>query len=323
MHSLETGFILIVDDNATNLSVLSKTLKTAGFKVRVAVDGESAIEQVKDDPPELILLDILMPGLDGFETCTMLKNNIATRDIPVIFLTALSETQDKIKGLSVGAVDYITKPFQEEEVLARVIIHLKLRSLTKTVIEQAAALQKANQYLQLLANLDGLTQIPNRRQFDEYLNQEWRRLSRENLPLSLILCDIDYFKHYNDYYGHLAGDTCLKEVAQAIERAVKRPADLVARYGGEEFAVIMPNTNVEGAIRVAELIQVEIQMLKIPHAQSNVSAYITLTLGISSQVPTQESQPKILIDAADQALYAAKRQGRDTHCVHNKHLPRL
>ena len=316
MHSLKTGFILIVDDNATNLSVLSKILKTAGFKVRVAIDGETAIEQVKDDPPELILLDIKMPGLDGFETCTMLKTNPATRDIPVIFLTALSETQDKIKGLSVGAVDYITKPFQEEEVLARVIIHLKLRFLTKTVVEQAAALQKANQYLQLIANLDGLTQIPNRRQLDEYLNQEWRRLSREKLPLSLIMCDIDYFKNYNDYYGHLAGDNCLKEVAQAIDRAVKRPADLVARYGGEEFAVIMPNTNAEGAIRVAELIQLEIKQLKIPHAQSQVSAYITLTLGISSQVPTQESQPKFLIDAADQALYAAKKQGRDRHYLH-------
>lgn len=316
MHNLETGFILIVDDNATNLSVLSKTLKNAGFKVRVAVDGESAIEQVEYDPPELILLDIKMPGIDGFETCTRLKVNRATQDIPVIFLTALSETQDKLKGLSVGAVDYITKPFQEEEVLARVIIHLKLRFLTKTVIAQAAALQKANQYLQNIANLDGLTQIPNRRQFDEYLNQEWRRLSREKLPLSLILCDIDYFKDYNDYYGHLAGDTCLKEVAQTIERAVKRPADLVARYGGEEFAVIMPNTNAEGAIRVAELIQLEIKQLQIPHSQSKVSAYITLSLGISSQVPTQESQAKFLIDAADQVLYAAKKQGRDTYVLH-------
>ncbi len=231
-------------------------------------------------------------------------------------MTALSETQDKLKGLSVGAVDYITKPFQEEEVLARVIIHLKLRFLTKTVIAQAAALQKANQYLQNIANLDGLTQIPNRRQFDEYLNQEWRRLSREKLPLSLILCDIDYFKDYNDYYGHLAGDTCLKEVAQTIERAVKRPADLVARYGGEEFAVIMPNTNAEGALRVAELIQLEIKQLKIPHSQSKVSAYITLSLGISSQVPTQESLAKFLIDAADQVLYAAKKQGRDTSVLH-------
>lgn len=317
MHSLENGFILIVDDNATNLSVLSKTLKSAGFKVRVAVDGESAIEQVEYDPPELILLDIKMPGIDGFETCTRLKVNRATQDIPVIFLTALSETQDKLKGLSVGAVDYITKPFQEEEVLARVIIHLKLRFLTKTVIAQAAALQKANQYLQNIANLDGLTQIPNRRQFDEYLNQEWRRLSREKLPLSLILCDIDYFKDYNDYYGHLAGDTCLKEVAQTIERAVKRPADLVARYGGEEFAVIMPNTNAEGALRVAELIQLEIKQLQIPHSQSKVSAYITLSLGISSQVPTQESQANFLIDAADQVLYAAKKQGRDTYVLHS------
>lgn len=316
MYSQVNGIILIVDDNTANLAVLSNSLKSAGFKVRVAVDGESAIDQVEYSPPDLILLDVTMPGIDGFETCTRLKANLETQEIPVIFMTALSELPDKVKGFSVGAVDYITKPFQEKEVLARVTAHLKLRFLTLKVMEQATALQQANHELQRLANLDGLTRIANRRRFDDYLEQEWRRLAREKVPLSLIMCDVDHFKRYNDYFGHLAGDACLKQVAKALECAVKRPADLVARYGGEEFAVVLPNTSAEGAIQVAECIQLELKQLKIIHPHSEVSAYVTLTLGISSQVPTQESQAEFLITTADQALYKAKKQRRDTYCLY-------
>lgn len=316
------GIVLIVDDNPTNLSVLSHALKEAGFKIRVAMDGESAIEQAEEDPPELILLDVQMPGIDGFETCLRLKAKPETRNIPVIFITASADIDDKVKGLSVGAVDYITKPFQHEEVLARVRVHLKLRFLTQKVQEQAIALQeqaialqKANQELHRLANLDGLTEVANRRRFDEYFHQEWQRLAREKQDLSLILCDIDYFKHYNDYYGHQAGDACLKQVAQAIDCSIKRPADLVARYGGEEFAIILPNTPPEGAVRVAESIRSKIKQLKIAHAQSKVSSYITLSLGISSQVPRSDFLASSLITIADKALYAAKEKGRDHCCL--------
>lgn len=313
MHNRDTVVILIVDDNPTNLSVLSLTLKNAGFKVRVAVDGDSAIEQVEYDPPDLILLDVKLPGTDGFETCARLKANLVAQDIPTIFITALSDNADKLKGLTLGAVDYITKPFQAEEVLARVKIHLKLRSLTQKVAEQAAALQRVNQELYRLASLDSLTQVANRRRFDEYLNQEWRRLAREQKPLSLILCDVDYFKRYNDTYGHQAGDACLKQIAQAIDHASKRPADLVARYGGEEFAVILPNTDALGAAHVAELIQIEVRKLNLTHPQSEVSEYVTLSLGVSSQVPSQES-PESLIASVDRLLYEAKAQGRNTYC---------
>lgn len=309
--------ILIVDDNSANLAVLSNCLKSAGFKVRVAVDGESAIEQVEYNQPDLILLDVMMPGISGFETCTKLKANPAVQGIPVIFITALSDSSDKVKGFSVGGVDYITKPFQEAEVLARVTAHLKLRFLTLKVMEQAAALQEANQELQRLIDLDGLTQIANRRRFDQYFDQEWRRLAREQSPLSLILCDVDYFKHYNDYYGHLAGDVCLQRVAKALERTIKRPADLVARYGGEEFGIILPNTNVAGATQVAELIQREITQLKIAHHCSEVSAYITLTLGISSQIPDHQLQAESMINYADKALYIAKKQGRNNYHVYS------
>ncbi|OWY69155.1 diguanylate cyclase response regulator [cyanobacterium TDX16] len=315
MKALNAGLILIVDDNPTNLSVLSHTLKSAGFNIRVAMDGESAIELVNCEPPDLILLDVQMEAPDGFETCSRLKANPATEKIPIIFITALAEPQAKIKGFAVGAVDYITKPFYEAEVIARVTVHLQLSFLTRKVTEQAIALQKANQELQSLIYIDSLTQIANRRQFDTCIEREWRRLAREQAPLALILCDVDYFKKYNDCYGHIAGDICLQNIAKALMRAVTRPADLVARYGGEEFGIILPNTNTEGAIRVAERIQAEIEQLQILHSQSEVSAYVTVSLGISSQIPHREMSTEKSIAAADRALYCAKQQGRNTYCI--------
>jgi diguanylate cyclase (GGDEF)-like protein len=172
-------------------------------------------------------------------------------------------------------------------------------------------LQTANQQLQRLASLDSLTSVANRRRFDNYLEQEWRRMAREQAPLSLILCDIDCFKAYNDTYGHLAGDDCLQQVARAISHVVKRPADLVARYGGEEFAVILPNTKTEGAIQIAEKIRSRVKALRIVHANSRFRQHVTLSLGVASTIPGDESSPTILIAAADRALYQAKAQGRD------------
>lgn len=186
------------------------------------------------------------------------------------------------------------------------------RTLEQKVFERTAALEKANQELQGLARTDGLTQIANRRHFDEHLQLEWNVLRREKLPLSLILCDIDYFKRYNDTYGHQAGDECLRQVAQALYESVRRPADLAARYGGEEFAVIMPNTPAAGAIHIATVIQKHIQQLKIPHAQSTVSEYVTMSFGVSSVVPHLPMLPEALINMADNALYEAKKQGRNS-----------
>ena len=313
--SFFSGVILIVDDNPTNLSVLSLALKAAGYRTRVAMDGESAIEQVQADAPELILLDVQMPGIDGFETCLRLKANPVTQDIPIIFITASVDLDNKVKGLSIGAVDYITKPFQQEEVLARVKVHLELRFLTQKVQEQAITLQLVNQELHRLANLDGLTEVANRRRFDEYLEQEWRRAGREQTSITLILCDIDYFKNYNDQYGHQAGDVCLRQVAQAISETLHRPADLVARYGGEEFAIVLPNTVSAGAVHVAELIQLQINQLEILHAQSRVSSQVTLSLGIGSYIPTPSEDSHLFIAAIDRALYQAKAEGRNTFCV--------
>lgn len=190
---------------------------------------------------------------------------------------------------------------------------LEISLLNQLAIQTAIAIQQSQLYQQLqqLATLDSLTQIANRRRFDEYLEQEWRRMAREGAPLSLILCDVDFFKNYNDTYGHQAGDNCLQQVVKAISCAVKRPADLVARYGGEEFAVILPNTDTEGAVQIAESIRSQVQALKLVHPSSQVSKYVTLSLGTASIVPSQEFFPDTLITTADQALYQAKKSGRN------------
>lgn len=184
-------------------------------------------------------------------------------------------------------------------------------TLEQKVAQRTAALEKANQKLHRLATLDSLTQLANRRCFDEHLEQEWRRMMRDQSPLALILCDVDCFKNYNDTYGHQGGDDCLRVIAQMIHQAVKRPADLVARYGGEEFAVILPSTNAAGALKVAEIIRHSVQQLKIPHVSSVVSPYVTVSLGVSCTIPTLQGLPTQLISATDEALYVAKAQGRN------------
>src|ERR671932_2474575 len=321
----DKGTILFVDDSPTTLEMLFDFLTHAGFKVLIARDGESAIQIAQSDCPDIIFLDIIMPGMDGFETCRRLKANESTQDIPVIFMTALSQTAVVVKGFQLGAVDFIIKPTQKEIILARVTTHLTIEKLKHSLQVQNArlqqeiqqrqqvetALQEANQELHRLATSDPLTQVANRRLFDQCLSKAWHILVREQLPLSLLLCDVDFFKLYNDSKGHQAGDECLQQVAQALKHAVKRPADLVARYGGEEVVVILPNTNGEGAMRVAEEIRLSVRRVGVTHPKSPISEYVTLSLGVSCIVPCDEASPENLIAAADRALYQAKQLGRD------------
>ncbi len=307
--------VLIVDDSPTNLSMISSMLGGAGMEVAIAVTGTEALEKIQVSRPALVLLDVRLPDISGFDVCAQLKANAHTRDIPIIFMTALTDLSDKIKGLSIGAVDYITKPFQPAEVLARIRIHMELRSLTYKVMQQAAALEQANHELQRLARLDALTQVANRRWFDEYINREWRRLARDGKPLALIFCDVDSFKAYNDHYGHLMGDSCLQKLAHTLERAAQRPADLVARYGGEEFVIVLPDTTVQGAIHVAKTVQECMTQLQIPHAYSEASDVVTISLGVACQIPQHDSPLEPLIAAADKALYVAKQKGRNTYHV--------
>ena len=283
------GTVLLVDDKPDNLRLLSTMLTENNYEVRRVTRGKMALKTAKAAPPDLILLDIKLPDLDGYQVCQVLKSDPVTAEIPIIFISALDDILDKVKAFTIGGVDYITKPFHVEEVLVRVKNQLMLcqqrqqlleknerlqqeikarKEIEKALQDSQLQLQEANQELQRLANLDGLTQIANRRRFDQVLQEEWQRLAREQQPLSLILCDVDYFKSYNDTYGHQAGDDCLYSIAQTIRQSVNRPADLVARYGGEEFVIILPNTHVIGAEVVAKIIQQKVQDLKLVHAQS-------------------------------------------------------
>ncbi|MGL5806440.1 MAG: diguanylate cyclase domain-containing protein [Xenococcaceae cyanobacterium] len=442
--------ILMIDDFPENLKILAGLLDKRGYEVQNAIEGKSALKAIQTALPDLILLDIIMPGIDGYQVCQILKANDRTRDIPVIFLSGLDTESDKVKAFKLGAVDYLTKPFYLEEAIVRIETQLAARrknQLLKQTIQQQQKqfkqtemmrdrsgtllkgllntsqegvavfeairdrhrkivdfvyilasplavmivredtnkligkhllknstdnllkrlfalfidvvenctvlykeyfyqqdtfqawfhivavklndgfivnfrditetkqmeleLQQVNLELQKQANIDSLTKIANRRRFDEYLSQEWSRCAGEQKPLSLILCDVDFFKLYNDNYGHQAGDLCLTQVAGAMNLVVKRPTDLLTRYGGEEFAIILPFTNSEGGVKVAETIRTSIKQLKIPHAFSQVSDYVTISLGIATIIPQVNLATESLIVTADRALYEAKRLGRD------------
>ena len=319
--------ILVVDDSSTDLRYFTKLLSEHEYKVRGAVSAEMAFKCIHSHYPDLILLDIIMPEMDGYTFCEQLKAKDETRNIPVIFISCLQKVFDKVRAFSVGGVDYISKPFEPLEVLIRIENQLKLRTLQVQLIEKNTELEQevgqrkkaeeelrqANLELKKLVNVDGLTGVANRRYFELTLKKEWSRLQREKLSLSLIMSDIDYFKPYNDYYGHIEGDKCLRQVAQTIQGTVKRSADLVARYGGEEFAVILPNTNLVGAMEVAENIKLAVSNLEIPHDGSDVSKYVSLSLGVSSIIPllNGEVSPEFLKNTADEALYQAKKHGRN------------
>ncbi|MCJ8279148.1 MAG: diguanylate cyclase, partial [Rivularia sp. ALOHA_DT_140] len=493
--------ILIVDDNPNNLQLLFKYLKKVGYRILIAQSGKKAIETAKAHHPDLILLDVMMPNIDGFVTCHRLKSNSKTKDIPVIFMTALKETENKVQGFKSGAVDYITKPIKEEELLARIETHLSLQSLRQNLAQDAAqqkllaeisdrirqsldlkliletatkeiralldcdlvwlAQKKTNQNISIKAyassditidfeenisyddfllnpknhqnicytkNLDGnifycksclenknhrtevnkndeiltdtqsllnpqsrliapilinptqsadsdivkntlwgwliadqykscrqwqtrevnlieklttqlaiaikqgllyeqlfkltivdsLTNLYNRRYFDQQLYKEWYRLKRNSSPLSLIICDVDCFKQYNDTYGHQLGDECLQQVAEAIASAIKRPGDVLTRYGGEEFAAILPNTPESGAIKVAEDMRIAVKKSNIPHLDSSAHSVVTISVGIASIIPNSKNNPDLLLKAADLSLYESKERGRDCITVYSE-----
>ncbi|WP_325315086.1 diguanylate cyclase [Microcoleus sp. PH2017_28_MFU_U_A] len=315
--SRELPLLLVVEDNYSLLAYL-QTLLSPYYRVAVARDGVEGLEKAKSLQPNLILSDQIMPRQNGLDLLKEIRKTPELSSTPVIFLTARSGMEARIESLDAGADDYISKPFDERELLARVRNLLRthaaeqqLTVLNRQLQQQKRQLETVNRALQYLATYDSLTEVRNRRFFNDYLDTEWRRLAREEAPLSLIMCDIDYFKLYNDTYGHQPGDECLRQVAQILQCSVKRSADLVARYGGEEFAVVLPNTDIEGAACVAERIAQQVRDLQILHAQSAVSEYVTLSLGVACCIPAPMSQPATLIAIADESLYRAKAAGRD------------
>jgi len=290
--------ILIVDDERFNLNTLHGLLKD-DYKIMVATGGEQALRAALTGRPDLILLDINMPGLDGYEVCRRLKDDPVTGSTPIIFITGLADADDETKGLELGAADYITKPFNLSVVRARVRTQLRLK--------------QQSDLLESFAFRDGLTGLANRRAFDDRSSAEWNRCLRSGLPLSAIMIDVDHFKLYNDSYGHARGDECLREVAQTLALRVQRAGDLVARYGGEEFVVLLPGTDHASALGVGESLRSAVEALGMEHRASKVADHVTISVGVATSSPAGRGGVPGIIEAADGMLYACKTAGRN--CV--------
>jgi diguanylate cyclase (GGDEF)-like protein len=290
------GRILVVDDAMENVQILHGALEDE-HEVLFALDGPRALEIARTQHPDLILLDAVMPDMDGYAVCAALLSSPDTCDIPVIFVTALTSPEDETRALDAGAADFISKPVNAAVVRARVRTQL-------TVKRQRDALRE-------LILTDALTGVANRRAFDERLAAEWRRCGRAGLAVALILVDIDHFKLYNDHYGHQAGDRTLVQVAGAMRKAAGRTQDLVARYGGEEFAILLPQLEGKGAVCVARRLMAELESQAIPHGASPTAPNLTVSMGIACQVPGEHGVPADLIQIADSLLYRAKADGRN------------
>lgn len=317
--------ILIVDDRPENLLSLEALLKDDSINVFTANSGEEALSILIEREFSLVLMDVQMPDMDGFEVATLMRGMKKTRNIPIIFVTAISKEQQYIfKGYEVGAIDYIYKPIDSIILKSKVHVFLELFRQKKLYQIQAielearvkeleyvkVELEEANKLLEHLSSHDGLTGILNRRSFDEIMVNEWEQCLNNNEVISLIFIDVDFFKKYNDIYGHIAGDHCLKLVAKVMSNEVFRLSDYVARYGGEEFVIVLPKTDEQEALRIAEIIRIKIKELGIEHRGSKLSE-LTISLGVAESRPNQNNSIKELIHRADTALYRSKSLGRN------------
>ncbi|MDN4501017.1 diguanylate cyclase [Alteromonadaceae bacterium BrNp21-10] len=290
--------ILIVDDEPTNIQVLASCI-VDDYQLKIANSGASALEVLdKGQAPDLILLDVIMPEMDGYETFKRIREKTDHANIPIIFISALNAVEDEAKGLELGASDYIHKPFHSGIVRARIKTHIDLK-LKTDMLEHASL-------------TDFLTGLPNRRAFDKHLDREWQYFRRRRLPLSLIMIDVDYFKAYNDTYGHMQGDEALKQIGNALQSCINRSHDVVARYGGEEFIAVFPETDISAAKHLASLFQQRIFAANIAHSASQVSDRVTISCGLVEVNDRDHYEDyQALLQEADEALYEAKAKGRN------------
>lgn len=332
-RQVSAATILVIDDLADNRVLLRHILEAAGFANVVTADSAEAALRVMGIPeptPEtvsvdVVLMDVMMPEVDGVEALRRIKATPAHAQTPVLMVTALSELDTLERAFRAGATDYITKPINETELEVRVGSALafklamderrnreaELERRERELLEVTRLLEETNERLRYLSTLDSLTGIPNRRRIMEFLDQEWRRSARDGTWLSLVMIDVDYFKNFNDAGGHQVGDDCLWMVANCLKRCLNRAADMVGRYGGEEFVAVMPETPIDGAINVAEVMRMSIEGLEIAHPDSSIAAMVTASLGVASCVPDGGLTSHKLVSMADDALYQAKRQGRN------------
>ncbi len=289
--------ILIVDDEPLNLRLLGSLLRDE-HEILVATNGREAMDRACSETPlDLILLDVMMPGMDGYQVCRALKADPCTENIPVIFVTVKDDVAAEAEGLAIGAVDYITKPVSPPIVQARVRTHLKLKAMTDRLTHLSA--------------LDGLTGLSNRRQLDKRLDEEWRRITRSGGPFSIVMMDVDHFKQYNDDYGHSVGDECLRQVAITLQAVVHRSADMVARYGGEEFVALLPAVGATDGLLLGERFRQQVEALGLEHRTSSAGSCVTISVGVATCIPKVGDDSTVLLEAADRMLYDAKKSGRN------------
>lgn len=320
--------ILVVDDSKVAAAALASIFTKQGLtNITTAHSAEEAIQTLgvgraktpeEDNEFDLILLDIVMPDMDGIKACSLIKGVDRLRDVPVIMTTGRTDFETLREAFEAGAMDYLTKPINKVELMARVNSALALKAeidqrkaREKQLLDMTARLSVANKELKRLSSMDGLTGVANRRLFDTTLEREWRRAMRQQTRLAIVMMDIDHFKLYNDHYGHQAGDDCLKQVAKALETCLRRPGDLLARYGGEEFVALLPDTDQSGTMLLANYARMAVEKLAMPHADSPVSSVVTVSLGVAAEIPQRESHAAELVEAADKALYRAKKKGRN------------
>jgi two-component system, chemotaxis family, response regulator WspR len=330
--SLSKDFVLlIVDDNEMNCELLERHLIHQGYsKIWIVEDGEVALNLLKTQKIDLVLLDIMMPVISGHRMLEYLKNDPDLQHIPIIIISSLDEPDRIAACIELGAEDYLTKPFNRSILKARVSTCLEKKRLRDLETDHRLKLEAAYQdlavaykeledikgKLELLTRLDGLTGLANRSYFDLVLVREWKISIRNREFFSLIMFDIDFFKQFNDTYGHLVGDECLRKVARTAEQVISRPRDMSARYGGEEFVIILPDTNADGAMRIAKKLCDCVEALEIPHSLSSVSKYVTISVGVATNLVEPNDLSESIIGNADSALYQAKRQGRNRAIAH-------
>jgi len=318
MNDMQPILLLVDEQQLVQKGVRKMLADAPDIEVHSCLDGLKAASTAEHLGPTVILQDINMPGISGIELLAEYRRHPAIADVPVIMLSGTSAAEVKADAFQRGADDYIVKMPHPIELIARIrhhsrayIEHLEREAALKALQKEKQKLAAVNLELERLSSLDGLTGIANRRYFDDSFDREWRRAMRETEPLSLIMCDVDYFKLYNDSYGHQAGDECLKLVASSLNDAMQRPTDLVARYGGEEFVILLPGTHAHGAIRVAERVRQAVLDLKLPHEKSDAHDYVTISMGAATVAPMLKHRAEELLLAADKALYAAKGSGRN------------
>ncbi len=303
--------VLVVEDSKVTLKAICNYLERMDIQPLTAETGREALEIYRRERPDIILLDGRLPDIDGFEVAREIRGMEKKKDwTAIIFLTSMTKDEDLARGIDVGGDDYLMKPISEVVLKAKVIAMTRLVEMQRSLIDLTYKLNVANKELQLLSATDALTGLSNRRMYDELSMREWRRCDRMKKPFSLVMVDVDSFKLYNDHYGHQAGDECLKVVAGQMLRAAPRPSDLVARYGGEEFVFALGETDIDGALWVANLLRQRIEDLNMPHAASKLKC-VTVSCGVASVTPSDKMSLEVLLQSADYALYQAKEQGRN------------